>query len=101
MYCSQCGELTDDDSKFCAKCGNAIGQTVQTTPVSAVKDESNTGLNIISFLIPIIGVVLYIIYHEKEPIKAKGVGKWTIISVVIGIVFWIIYVAIIASSSPY
>ena len=79
-YCSHCGAQIDDQAVICVKCGCAV--VAHTTAV----DESSTGLNVISFLFPIIGLVLYIIYHEKSPIKAKGIGKWALISFIIGLI---------------
>ena len=49
-------------------------------------DGNSTGLNVISFLIPLVGLILYIIYHDKQPIKAKGVGKWALIGFIINFI---------------
>lgn len=57
---------------MCPYCGCAIESK------ATVIDESNKGLNIISFLLPIVGAILYLVYHEKEPKKAAALGKWAL-----------------------
>jgi len=38
-------------------------------------DNNSTGLNVLSFFIPIIGLVLYLVLKKDQPIKAAGIGK--------------------------
>lgn len=39
------------------------------------EQQASFGLKVISFLIPIVGLVIYLINTEKNPIKANAVGK--------------------------
>lgn len=71
-YCSHCGKEIMDEAVMCPHCGCAV----ESTP--KVNDEPNKGLNIISFLLPIVGAIMYFIYHEKEPKKAAAIGKWAL-----------------------
>lgn len=71
-YCSHCGKELMDEAVICPNCGCAVDGS------SNVNDKSNKGLNIISFLIPLAGAIMYFIYHEKEPNKAAAVGKWAL-----------------------
>jgi len=81
-YCTYCGKEIMDAAVVCPHCGcPASGTTVDLTP-----DVSNTGLNVISFLLPFVGLILYIIFHEKAPIKAAAIGKWSLIGLIVGIV---------------
>lgn len=79
-YCSHCGDLIADEAVVCPKCG---------CPVSAAAelDVPSTGLNILSFLIPLIGLILFIVYSSKSPRKAKEIGKWSLIGFVVGLLF--------------
>lgn len=43
------------------------------------QDQNSTGLNVLSFLIPLIGLILYLVYQKEQPIKAAGIGKWALI----------------------
>lgn len=79
-YCSHCGKEIMDAAVVCPGCGCAVPRT------PTIDDEPSTGLNVLSFLIPIVGLVLFILYHEKAPTKAKAIGKWALISVIVGVV---------------
>jgi len=41
-------------------------------------DQNSTGLNILSFLIPLIGLIMYLVFKADQPIKAAGIGKWAL-----------------------
>lgn len=77
-YCSYCGKEIMEDAVICPHCGCQVGVSVDDTP--------NTGLNIISFLLPVVGAIMYLIYHEKEPQKASAIGKWAIYGVIFTVV---------------
>ena len=69
-------------------------QPMQQPPVL---DKKSTGLNILSFFIPLVGLILYLTQKDQTPIKAKGCGKAALIGFILQIVFSIIYaVAIFA-----
>lgn len=62
-----------------------------------VIDKKSTGLNILSFFIPLIGLILYLTKKDQTPIKAKGCGKAALIGFILQIVISIVYyVAIFA-----
>lgn len=71
-FCTHCGKQILKDAVVCPYCGCA------TESKESVNDEPNKGLNIIAFLIPIVGAIMYFIYHEKEPKKAAAIGKWAL-----------------------
>ena len=56
-------------------------------------DEPNKGLNIISFLLPIVGAILYLVYHEKEPKKAAAAGKWALYGLGFSVICYVLLVA--------
>lgn len=72
-YCSHCGKEIMDAAVVCPSCGCAVAST------PAIDDEPSTGLNILGFLIPILGLILFIVYNGKSPTKAKAIGKWALI----------------------
>lgn len=71
-FCSHCGKQILKDAVMCPHCGCAIESKISVT------DEPNKGLNILSFLLPIVGAILYLVYNEKEPKKAAAIGKWAL-----------------------
>lgn len=42
-------------------------------------DQNQVGLNVVGFLIPIVGLILYLVFQKDQPIKAAGIGKWSLI----------------------
>ena len=79
MYCHACGtEITNGES-YCPKCGADLHQTRHPQEY----DSNSTGLNILSFLFPLVGLILYLDWQGTYPVKAKGCGKWALISFVI------------------
>lgn len=64
------------------------------SPMPNSGDIPSTGLNILAFLFPMIGLILYLIWKDQYPMKAKAVGKWALIgfvsSFVLGIVMGMI-----------
>lgn len=71
-FCTHCGKQILKDAVVCPYCGCATESKV------SVNDEPNKGLNIIAFLLPVVGAIMYFIYHEKEPKKAAAIGKWAL-----------------------
>jgi len=66
-------------------------------------DVPSTGLNIVSFLVPLVGLVIYLTEKDKAPKKAKSAGKaalWgTGISFLLGLISVIISFAMLSSIS--
>ena len=49
-------------------------------------DMPSTGFNVLSFFFPIIGFILYLVWNDKTPIKAKSVGKSALIGFIVNAV---------------
>ena len=75
-FCSHCGNEVLPQSVICPKCGCSIA-------VVSESDIPSTSLNIISFFIPIVGLVLYLVHRDKSPRKAKAIGKFSLIGLCI------------------
>lgn len=85
MYCPNCGAQISKDAYVCPKCGVLTNNKAANNVV----DKSSVGLNILSFFIPIVGLILYFTMKAKTPIKAKAIG----ISALIGFILNLILVA--------
>jgi pSer/pThr/pTyr-binding forkhead associated (FHA) protein len=44
VFCTQCGQQNPDDSRFCSRCGNALGRAGAETPVETTSTISLTAL---------------------------------------------------------
>lgn len=74
MYCKKCGAEIDDLAVICPKCGCSTGNT----RVSA-DDAPSGGFAFLGFLIPILGLILYLVWKTEYPMKAHSVGKGALI----------------------
>lgn len=54
-------------------------------------DIPSTGLNVLSLFFPVVGLILYIVYADKAPKKAKAIGKFALIGVAIEVVGGILW----------
>ncbi len=55
-----------------------------------MSDSLNVGLKILCFIIPIVGLILYIVEKEKNPIKANSAGKCALWGFVISLLIALI-----------
>ena len=71
-YCSQCGKELVDEAVVCPNCGCAV-----QAPVNQQEDKPSTVLNILAFLFPVIGLILFagIVISYRRQGKQKERGK--------------------------
>ena len=95
-----------DDAMFCPSCGDRVsgpsgyssspyGTNYSQQPYGNQQtfkpvDSNNTGFNILSFLFPIVGLILYLVFKDEKPIQATGCGKWALIGFIVGVVLGLI-----------
>lgn len=98
MYCKNCGRTVDDTSSYCNNCGARIDNKPNA---DVSEDNSNLGFAILGFFIPIVGLIIFLIYEEKKPKRAKSAGKGALIGfitkIVLAITLVILYVVFAAS----
>ena len=83
-YCSTCGAEVHANAIVCIKCGCALA------PKYSESDTPSLGLSALSFFFPILGLILFLAYHDKTPRKANGIGKSAIVGFVISIIITIL-----------
>ena len=99
MYCKNCGAQIDDGDRFCSYCGarvksndyegksdydnyegyshvsesecndHYVGEEKTGCPCD---DKPSVGYGILSFFIPLVGLILFISWHKETPKKAKS-----------------------------
>lgn len=75
--CNTCGATVPDNATVCPYCGNAVTPTQPSNELyTAKEDEPSTGLNILSFFVPVAGWIMYFVFRDETPIKAKACSKW-------------------------
>ena len=107
MYCHQCGKEVGD-AKFCPYCGAQLnGQPSQgdyqplynqQTYYSHPDDEPSFGYALLSFFIPIVGIILFIVWNKEFPLRAKSCLKGFVAGLVIGVIGVCCLVAAIGNS---
>ncbi len=93
-FCSHCGAQIEDDAVICVKCGRSVAGGKSTMPEA---DAPSAGFSVLSFFIPLVGLILYLIWKETYPLKAKGCGKWALIGFIANVVAGILYGVVIGA----
>lgn len=93
MYCINCGKEIDPNADICLNCGTYTKKNISGN------DTPSTGLNIVSFLWPMVGLILYLSYKDNTPTKAKSCGKWALIG--LGVSTAIFFISFILSFMSY
>ena len=89
MFCKTCGANIPEGNGYCPSCGTAVAsQTSYSAPNT--EDKPNVLMNVLSFFIPLVGIIYYFVKKKEAPIEAKGALKWALISIVLGFVGGII-----------
>lgn len=79
MFCSKCGKEIMDEAVVCTNCGCAVNGSKNMSTAAAGEDIPNVGLNILGFLIPLVGLVMYCVMHGNAPRKANQIGLFSLI----------------------
>ena len=101
-YCSYCGSKVADGAIFCPNCGASMsrggasdsaytGGYFHTAPRRDYTES--TGVAILSFLIPLVGFILWLVWKDSEPGKATSAlkGLWAYLCYNIPLVGIIMY----------
>ena len=90
MYCKECGNQIADSDKFCANCGKLqSGEIVSnsTNPKSSNADYAKPshsgdapdfGFALLSFLVPLFGLIYWAIKRNEAPLRAGSCIKGAI-----------------------
>ena len=91
MYCKNCGSFIDPNSDYCTNCGMRINRNPNYDPT----DSSSFGFTLLGFFIPLAGPILFLVFENNSPKRAKSAGKGALIGfitrIVLSIIIMIIY----------
>lgn len=87
-FCKNCGTQLSDTTTFCPNCG-----TTQDGPAPVV-DNGGFGWGLLGCCIPLVGLILFLVWKDTKPKSAKSAGIGALVSAGIGIVYWIITIAL-------
>lgn len=91
MYCKKCGNEIRDDAMICPKCGCATGNG----RAPAVDDSTGFGWAVLGFFIPIVGLILYLVWKNEYPMRARSAGKGALVSVILGVIVYVIAIVFV------
>lgn len=95
-YCSKCGKELFDEAVYCPGCGCAAA------PQKQAQDAPNMGFAVLCFFFPLLGLILYLIWKDTMPLRAKSAGKGALIGVIayaaLYVLSWIAIVSFIGLS---
>ncbi len=85
MFCVKCGKEIHDDAVICPHCGCATPNfySKQKANEASVFDAPSVGYAVLGFFIPIVGLILYLVWKQEFPMRAKSAGKGALISVIV------------------
>ena len=92
MYCKKCGMEIEDGTKYCPYCGETQGaqDEVMNDYKPVVDMTGNKWWGVLGFLFPIVGLILFIVWKNEQPLNAKYAGKGALISVIISVVLYVL-----------
>ncbi len=103
MYCKYCGKEIEEGSAFCPHCGKeqqgnagtdagagtgagANGAPPYGAPQRPVEqDAPSGGFAVLCFFFPLIGLILYLIWKDTLPLRARSCGKGALIGVIVAV----------------
>ena len=88
MFCTKCGQEILDEAVMCVHCGCPTSAMAKTRQED---DSSSIGFGILGFFVPMVGLILYLIWQNEYPLRAKSAGKGALISTILTVVFFVLY----------
>lgn len=98
-FCSKCGKEINDEAVVCVHCGCSTADPGKNGTV--VFDAPSFGYGLLGFLIPLVGLILFLCWKDKTPLRAKSAGIGALVSVIIAVVFYVLVIAVFGSIFAY
>lgn len=89
MYCRYCGKQIEEDARFCPYCGSAQQEERQAPPPQQryvdPNDAPSGGFAVLCFFFPVVGLILFLVWQDTMPQRAKSCGKGALIAVIVDV----------------
>lgn len=93
-YCTHCGNEINEHASVCIKCGCLVNSAI-SKPQSKEEDKPSTGYAILGFFIPLAGLVLWLVWKDEYPLRAKSAGKGALINLVVNFGLFLLYIIVV------
>ena len=104
MYCRYCGKQIEEDARFCPYCGSAQQEERQAPPPQQryvdPNDAPSGGFAVLGFFFPVVGPILFLVWQDTMPQRAKSCGKGALTAVIVSaslVLLTFIAIAVIAA----
>ena len=107
-YCSKCGKEVGVNAQFCPNCGEPQSTGSYNPAYSSQRptdpnDSDSFGWAILGFVVPVVGLILYLIWAQTRPKSAKMVGLGALVgfifSIVVSIIYFVVLFALMSTNS--
>lgn len=89
-FCKNCGTQIHDEAVVCPNCGVSQKPTVV--------DNGGFGWGLLGCCIPLVGLILFLVWHDTKPKSAKSAGIGALVSVGLGILSYVILIVLGAAA---
>ena len=76
MLCPVCNKEVEDNVDVCPVCGCPLANA------RAKQDSGNYGWWLLGFFFPLVGLILWLVWRENTPLRAKRAGWGALIGVI-------------------
>ena len=99
MFCKNCGKEIDDNAYVCPHCGVKVKDedAERQEKIAQADSGSKVGWGILSFFIPLVGLILFCLWRKDRPQTAKVCGICALVGFLLAIVLNIILSAVAAA----
>ncbi len=82
-YCPNCGTQVREIQTICQNCGKSLHFI---KPKTEIEEEGSTlGYAVLGFVIPLAGLILYLIWLEQKPKASRSAGLGALLNVILSI----------------
>ncbi|MBE6919908.1 MAG: zinc-ribbon domain-containing protein [Ruminococcaceae bacterium] len=97
-YCKKCGHQIDDAASHCAYCGAAQSEAGSAPQVV---DNGGFGWGFLGCMIPLVGLILFLVWRDTKPKTSKAAGMGALISVIVSVVLYVVLMVLGVAAGVY
>ena len=104
FFCPRCGIRFPAGKRFCDQCGAELLQVLQPDPQYTYNGQPSYGVDpsdapsggfaALGFFVPVVGLILYLVWRERLPRRARSAGKGALAGVITSVLLTILIYAI-------
>lgn len=83
-YCRKCGKEIFDEAVICPHCG--VPQNLPKQGSDSIADDGNIVWLVIGFILPVIGLLLFLYWKDTKPYNAEQLKKGCIVGFIVFII---------------